>query len=83
MSEELFREVTGPRRVGDQRASALRFGDSTVLALLSVLASLRLLPGDFAVVICGSTSLRFWDKISVNGPQGRLTYQLRRLRCTG
>src|SRR5271157_3655604 len=47
MSEELFREVTGPRRVGDQRASALRFGDPKVQALLGVLVLFRLLPCGF------------------------------------
>ena len=47
MSEALFREVTGPRRVGEQRASALRFGDPTVQALFGVLVLFRLLPYGF------------------------------------
>src|SRR5271157_3850372 len=41
------RKVTGPRRVGDQRASALRFGDPKVQALLGVLVLFRLLPCGF------------------------------------
>ena len=44
MSEQLFREVTGPCRVQDQRASALRFGDPTAQALFSVMVLFRLLP---------------------------------------
>jgi len=83
MSEELFREVTGPRRVGDQRASALRFGDPKVQALLSVLVLFRLLP-------CGFRSHDLREHIAPllgddpsQWTQGRLTYQLRRLRLHG
>src|SRR5262249_21383430 len=68
-SEAVFPEVTGPCRVGEQRASALRFGDDLVQALLSVLLVLRLLPRGFAAVICGSTSLRCWGMIPANGPR--------------
>ena len=39
MSEALFREVTGPRQVENQRASALHFGDPLVLALFAVTAA--------------------------------------------
>ena len=83
MSEELFREVTGPRRVGDQRASALRFGDPKVQALLGVLVMFRLLP-------CGFRSRDLREHIAPllgddpsQWTQGRLTYQLRRLRLHG
>ena len=83
MSEELFREVTGPRRVGDQRASALRFGDPKVQALLGVLVMFRLLP-------CGFRSRDLREHITPllgddpsQWTQGRLTYQLRRLRLHG
>ena len=83
MSEELFREVTGPRRVGDQRASALRFGDPTTQALLAVLVLFRLLP-------CGFRSRDLREHIAPllgddpsQWTQGRLTYQLRRLRLHG
>lgn len=83
MSEALFREVTGPRLVDDQRASALRFGDPVVLALFSVLLLFRLLPYGFR-----SRDLRehlaplLGDNPS-QWTQGRLTYQLRRLRLHG
>src|SRR5262249_50928900 len=42
-SEAVFRQVTGPCHVGELRASALRFGDDWVQALLNVLLVLRLL----------------------------------------
>ena len=83
MSEELFREVTGPREVEGQRASALKFGDPVVFALFSVLVLFRLLP-------CGFRSRDLRDHVATllgNDPsqwtQGRLTYQLRRLRLHG
>ena len=47
LSQEWFREVTGRRRVGDQRASAWRFGDPQVQALLGVLVLFRLWPWGF------------------------------------
>jgi hypothetical protein len=82
-SEELFRDVTGPCRVGEQRASALRFGDEQVQALFSVLLVFRLLP-------CGFRSRDLREHLAPllgNDPsqwtQGRLTYQLRRLRLHG
>ena len=83
MSEVLFREVTGPRVVDEQRASALRFGDPTVLALFSVLLVFRLLP-------CGFRSRDLREHLAPllgddpsQWTQGRLTYQLRRLRLHG
>jgi hypothetical protein len=82
-SEEVFREVTGPCRVGEQRASALRFGDELVQALLSALLVFRSLPRGFR-----SSDLRehLASLLGVDPSQwtqGRLTYQLRRLRLHG
>jgi len=83
MSEALFREVTGPRRVEGQRASALKFGDPVVFALFSVLVLFRLLP-------CGFRSRDLREHVAPllgddpsHWTQGRLTYQLRRLRLHG
>jgi hypothetical protein len=83
VGEELFRQVTQPREVAGQRASALRYGDSCVLALLSALLVFRLLPRGFAnrdlkehlAPLLGEEP----DKLT----QGRMTYQLRRLRLHG
>jgi len=83
MSEELFREVTGPHSIDGQRASALKFGDPVVFALFSVLVLFRLLP-------CGFRSRDLREHVSSllgenpsQWTQGRLTYQLRRLRLHG
>jgi hypothetical protein len=83
MSEAMFREVTGPRWVGNQRATALKFGDPVVFAMLSALLIFRLLP-------CGFRSRDFREQIATllgedpsQWTSGRITYQLRRLRLHG
>jgi hypothetical protein len=82
-SEAVFREVTGPCRVGEQRASALRFGDDLVQALLSVLLVLRLLPWGFRSRDLREHIASLLGDDPSQWTQGRLTYQLRRLRLHG
>ena len=82
-SEQVFREVTGARRVGDQRASALRFGDQLAQALLSVLLVLRLLPRGFRSADLREHLAPLLGVDPSEWTQGRLTYQLRRLRLHG
>ncbi len=48
MGEDVFRKVTLSRKVNGQRASVLRSGEATVLALLSALLVFRALPGGFS-----------------------------------
>jgi hypothetical protein len=83
MSEEVFQGITNPREIDGQRASALKFGDPVVFALLSMLVLFRFLP-------CGFRSRDLREHVaSLLGEdpsqwtQGRLTYQLRRLRLHG
>jgi hypothetical protein len=83
MSEAVFREVTSPRQVNDQRASALRFGDPLVLALYSVLVMFRLLPGGFRSRDLREHLARLVGDDPSTWTSGRLTYQLRRLRLHG
>jgi len=82
-SEAVFREVTGPCRVGEQRASALRFGDDLAQALLSVLLVLRLLPRGFRSGDLREHLASLLGDDPSQWTQGRLTYQLRRLRLHG
>jgi hypothetical protein len=82
-SQAMFREVTGPCRVGEQRASALRFGDDRVQALLSVLLVLRLLPRGFRSGDLREHLASLLGDDPSQWTQGRLTYQLRRLRLHG
>jgi hypothetical protein len=83
VGEAVFRQVTQPREVAGQRASALRYGDACVLALLSVLLVFRLLPRGF----CNRELREHLAPLLGEDPsaltQGRMTYQLRRLRLHG
>jgi hypothetical protein len=83
VGEAVFRQVTQPREVEGQRASALRYGDATVLALLSALLVFRLLPRGF----CNRELREHLAPLLGEDPsaltQGRMTYQLRRLRLHG
>lgn len=83
VGEDLFRQVTQPVTVDSQRASALRYGDPAVLALFSALLVFRLLPRGFS----NRELKEHLAPLLGEGPgaftQGRMTYQLRRLRLHG
>jgi hypothetical protein len=83
VGEDVFRQVTQPCVVEGQRASALRYGDTCVLALLSALLVFRLLPRGF----CNRELREHLAPLLGEAPsaltQGRMTYQLRRLRLHG
>jgi len=83
VGEEVFGRVTRPVEVNGQRASALRYGDGCVLALLSALLVFRLLPRGF----CNWELREHLAPLLGEEPgaltQGRMTYQLRRLRLHG
>jgi hypothetical protein len=83
LAEEHFREVTQPRTVDEQRASALRFGDPLVLALCSVLLLFRLLPRGFRSRDLREHIAPLLGEDPSSWTPGRLTYQLRRLRLHG
>ena len=83
LDEDAFRQVTQPIHVDHQRASALRFADPCVLALLSALLVFRLLPQGFS----NRQFREHWAPLLGKRPSeitpGRMTYQLRRLRLHG
>jgi hypothetical protein len=83
LGEDAFRRVNEPVEVNGQRASALRFADAAVQALLSALLVFRLLPRGFS-----NRDLRdHWAPLLGEAPAalppGRMTYHLRRLRLHG
>ena len=83
LGQETFDGLHRPTVVDDRRASALRFGDPRVQALLATLLAFRLLPDGFA-------NRQFRDHVGpllepragAYGP-ARATYDLRRLRLRG
>jgi hypothetical protein len=83
LGEDAFRRVNEPVEVEGQRASALRFADVAVQALLSALLVFRLLPRGFS-----NRELReHWAPLLGKAPEaltaGQMTYHLRRLRLHG
>jgi hypothetical protein len=83
IGEDAFRRVNEPVVVNGQRASALRFADVAVQALLSALLVFRLLPRGFS-----NRELRdHWAPLLGKAAQtitpGQMTYHLRRLRLHG
>src|SRR5215467_7288489 len=83
IGEEVFREVTQPITVQGQRASALRYADPCVLALFSALLVFRLLPRGFANHELREHLAPLLGEAPSALTQGRMTYQLRRLRLHG
>ena len=83
IGEDALEKVVRPIEVEGQRASALRFGDARVQALLSVLVL-------FSFQLRGFTNqeMRAWlaqllGLDAAHYPVGRMTYDLRRLRLHG
>jgi hypothetical protein len=83
IGEAVFRQVTEPSQVDGQRASALRYADPCVLALFSALVVFRLLPRGFANHELREHLAPLLGEAPSALTQGRMTYQLRRLRLHG
>jgi hypothetical protein len=83
VGEDVFREVTSPRQVGSQRASALPYGSEVVLLLLQLLVLFRLLPCGFRNRELRVHLARLRGQDPATGTAGQMTYQLRRLRLHG
>lgn len=83
LAEAAFQNINRPIQVASQRASALRFADPQVQALGRALLLFQLLPAGFS-----NRDLRphLASRLGQPAPslsQGRMTYQLRRLRLHG
>ena len=79
----VLEELNRPRVVDGQRASALRFADPRVQALLAAIASFRLLPAGFTNRQLRETLAPLLGVSVDEYSQGRMTYDLRRLRLHG
>jgi hypothetical protein len=83
LADEAFQQINRPRQVATQRASALRFADPKLQALLNALLVFPMLPGGFSnrhlrehfAALLGQTP----DALTA----GQMTYHLRRLRLHG
>ncbi|TAK30772.1 MAG: hypothetical protein EPO21_18630 [Chloroflexota bacterium] len=83
IGEDAFRAVTRPIQVDGQRASALPFGDPRVQSLFSALALFCLLPQGFSNRELRESVAPLLGLDPSQMTQGRMTYDLRRLRLHG
>jgi hypothetical protein len=83
IGEDAFQRLNQPVEVHGQRASALRFADPTVQALLSLLVCFCLLPNGFRNRDLRSHLAALLGQSPDTMTPGRMTYHLRRLRLHG
>lgn len=83
LAEETFQQLNRPRIVQDQRVSALRFADPMVQAIWNALLVFDLLPTGFSNRDLRSKLAALRGQPVDQFSQGRMTYQLRRLRLHG
>jgi hypothetical protein len=83
LGDAVFHEVTSPCTVGQQRASALPYGNTLVMMLFHVLLLFRLLPCGFRNRELREHLARLLGQDPQQYTQGQMTYQLRRLRLHG
>jgi hypothetical protein len=83
LGTQAFQKLQQPIQVEDQRASALRFGDPRVQALLAVLVLFCLQPEGFTNKQLRPLIARFLGLAESDITPGRMTYDLRRLRLHG
>jgi hypothetical protein len=83
LGTEAFQQLQQPIQVEDQRASALRFGDPRVQALLAVLVLFCLQPEGFTHKQLRPLLAQFLGLTDADITPGRMSYDLRRLRLHG
>jgi hypothetical protein len=83
LAEETFQQLNRPRIVQDQRVSALRFADPMVQAIWNALLVFDPLPTGFSNRDLRSKLAALRGQPVDQFTQGRMTYQLRRLRLHG
>lgn len=83
LGTQAFQKLQQPLQVEDQRASALRFGDARVQALLAVLVLFCLQPEGFTNKQLRPLIAQFLGLAEPDITPGRMSYDLRRLRLHG
>jgi hypothetical protein len=83
IGEEVFQKMQRPVVVGTQRASSLRFGDLRVQALLNAVLLFFFLPKGFSNKDLREQLAPLLGKNPSDMTQGKMTYDLRRLRLHG
>jgi DNA-binding HxlR family transcriptional regulator len=83
LAEEIFQQLNRPRFVQEQRVSALRFADPMVQAVWNALLLFDLLPAGLSNRELRNNLAALLGQPVEQFTQGRMTYQLRRLRLHG
>lgn len=83
LGTQAFQQLQQPIQVEDQRASALRFGDPRVQALLAVVILFCLQPQGFTNKQLRPLIAQFLGLAESDITPGRMSYDLRRLRLHG
>jgi len=83
VGDTVFTQLHRPAVVDGQRASALRFGEPRVQALLNALVLFRLLPRGFSHRDLKTQLALLTTEEATTISAGRMTYDLRRLRLHG
>jgi hypothetical protein len=83
IGEAAFEHMQRPLTVNGQRAPAIRFGDQTIQALLQALLVLSILSPGFKQKDLRERFAQLLDLAPSTMTQGKMTYQLRRLRLHG
>jgi hypothetical protein len=83
LAEETFQRINRPIRVASQRTSALHFADPQVQALWRALLLFQLLPAGFSNRDLRPHFASLLGQPAQNLSQGKMSYQLRRLRLHG
>jgi hypothetical protein len=83
LAEQTFQQLNLPRIVQEQRASALRFADPMVQAIWNALLVFDRLPTGFCNRDLRNNLAALLGRPVEHFTQGRMSYQLRRLRLHG
>lgn len=83
LGEDEFRTLTTPQVIDGQRVSGLKFGDPTVLAVLTALLMFRHLPQGFTNSTLRQLLAHLLARPAQDLKPGLMTYHLRRLRLRG
>jgi len=83
MGQLAFDRINQPIEVAGQRASALRFGQTRVMALLAAIVMFRFLPRGFSNADLRQQLAAFLSRPAGAITAGQMSYDLRRLRLHG
>jgi hypothetical protein len=83
IGEDEFDDVQFPRTINNQRVSGLRYGEERVQVLLAAIVIFHVLPNGFCNRDLRQYLAALLGQPPENMTQGRMTYDLRRLRLHG